>query len=387
MAHRFAVLALVLTTAEAGAILTATARHAPRPQSTLPSTCGYPSIMATGHWMWKPSGELERVVSHWTGEDLSQLGSKEQLQLWWRHPNCTNEETNWPEILLKTQHHKRLLFLGDSTMSYLHKAFVRNSHLRCRAPHRIQEDRCSLAQYLAVVAPHRFPHGERQFGEGPFKIGMDFPGCTDCIATAQKCRSRLEAEYVPMEHARDKTVSSADFQTTQDVLLQHHLKKFPADVVVVNAGLHAMAMCSFAGFEEAFPGRQQAKQCWEKRTSQYTEDVRLLLERLQAAAGTVLWLSINAINDGLQDKSRISFSNDLSVQQFNAAMEEITRELSIPVLDVYRMSSLPFAMHELHSDPVHLHNRGDLYYRELAALVAQAIIEIQGTNHTAAADR
>eukprot|EP00951_Prasinocladus_malaysianus_P030026 scaffold280458_cov43-Prasinocladus_malaysianus.AAC.1 len=67
------------------------------------------------------------------------------------------------------------------------------------------------------------------------------PGCTDCSgckSTAQRCTNRSIVEFITMEHPRDKTVSSDEFPTSQDVLLHHHLPKYPADVVILNFGLH-----------------------------------------------------------------------------------------------------------------------------------------------------
>ena len=346
--------------------------------------CDFQTVMAGGDWVRNSDGVVVSNLRHDARDDEGTRGAMDgdddgsSRYASWRHVNCSLASSAWPmHILNAGRHHKplrKLLFLGDSTMGYLHKAFSQYERLRCFSPYRRQEDRCSLDRYYDVPAPHGWPHGQRQLGEGPFKVGLAQPGCLDCSgcsAMAQKCAFGTEVEYIPMEHARDKTVSSDDYPTSQAVLLRHYLAQYPADVVVLNFGLHGMSMCSFDKFEEYFPGRFD--ECWEERSRIFQRDVKDLVGQLQESTQLVIWVSISAINDELQDPSRMSFSSNNSSKLFNAAANEAMTELGVPVVDVSRMSGLPFAISDLHTDPVHLRAMNDLYYNELAAMVAQAI--------------
>ena len=341
--------------------------------------CDFKTVMAGGDWVRNSDGVIVSDLQHVHDVDTPGAdGNDKSRYASWRHVNCSLASSTWPvHVLNAGRHHnplRKLLFLGDSTMGYLHKAFSQYERLRCFSPYRRQEDRCSLDRYYDVPAPHGWPHGKRKLGEGPFKVGLTQPGCLDCSgcsAMAQKCAFGTEVEYIPMEHARDKTVSSDDYPTSQTVLLRHYLAQDPADVVILNLGLHGMSMCSFDQFEEYFPGRFD--ECWENRSRIFQRDVKDLVRRIQKSAKLVVWVSISAINDELQDISRVSFSNNNSSNLFNAAANNAMAELGVPVVDVSRMSGLPYAISDLHTDPVHLRAMNDLYYNELAAMVAQAI--------------
>lgn len=298
----------------------------------------------------------------------------------WKHIGCDPQSYGAPEArqLLDRLSGRKVLFLGDSTMGHLHRAFASMGALKCSRPYREQSDRCSLARYLRLPYPHAYAHGQKTLGEGPFKIGLDRPGCTDCSGCSSmvmNCAAGSEVEFITMEHNMDKTVSSDRFKTTQDTIIDHYLATSPRkpDIIVVNTGLHPMAMCHFERFEEFFPGK--FKSCWRRRTATFAAQAKGLLKRLQAVAPTVIWVSISAVNDGLQAPQRLSFSSNQNTIEFNKAMEPILKELSLPVLDTYRMSSMDYAMQELHSDPVHLRNHEDLYYRELAQMLGHAIMQ------------
>jgi hypothetical protein len=178
-----------------------------------------------------------------------------------------------------------------------------------------------------------------------------------------------------MEHNLDKTVSSERYETTQDAIIDYYLAapEHRPDVIVVNTGLHPMSMCSFGRFTEFFPG--QRKSCWRRRKAIFAEQAQQLLRRLRGLASTVIWVTISAVNDALQATERLSFSSNQNSIDFNGAMQAVLEEERVIVLDTFRMSSDEYAMHELHSDPVHLRNHGDLYYKELAAMLAHAVLQ------------
>lgn len=361
--------------------------------SGVETSCGFEAVMAGGEWVRSDTGEVVSKLEELRAVDREgQQVDRSLVPFKWVKPNCSELNSSWPADFTLRARGQRILFLGDSTMGYLHNSFAGERKLRCHKSHKKQADRCSLDRYYEVPAPRGYPHGVPKLGQGPFKVGADSPGCLDCSgcsAQAQKCKAHIEVEYIPMEFPNDKIVSSAEFPTSQDVLINHYLVKNHKDIVILNMGLHPLAMCHFQRFEENFPGRFQ--ECMEQRLEIIRQDVSLLIRRLKGVIKRVFWITTSAIADEQQDPSRLDFSNNLLVQQLNEALEDVMRDMQVQVVDVYRMSSLPFAMHELHSDPVHLRRHQEAYYKSLAKMVAQAIsqnmpeIEQKGSKPPAAA--
>eukprot|EP00873_Tetraselmis_striata_P029293 jgi/Tetstr1/449557/TSEL_036644.t1 len=357
--------------------------------------CTYSKVQSGGRWVDEDGDAAERDDSDAQTRSLREIqgrthgGEAEQTErekkhspssYRWKHVGCHPQSYGIPdaETLRKSLGGRKILFLGDSTMGYLHRGFIDLDGVECSRSYREQADRCSLARYLRLPDPHAYPHGRKVMGEGPFKIGLDRPGCTDCSgcqSKAARCVAHSEVEFITMEHNADRTVSSSRFETTQDAIIDHYLatSSRKPDVIVVNTGLHPMSMCSFARFKEFFP--RQKKRCWQRRASMFASQARTLLKRLQGVAPTVIWVSISAVQDSLQAPERLAFGGNNNTIEFNRAMAPVLDELQVPVLDTYRMSSVKYAMDELHSDPVHLRNHGDLYYKELAAMLAQAIVQ------------
>ena len=81
--------------------------------------------------------------------------------------------------------------------------------------------------------------------EGPVGYGKHRPGCRDCsdcqpyLCTGGDTHQKQSLEFLPVEFARDVTLQTAAFNTSQEVVAEY-LPEHPKDVCVVGAGLDDM---------------------------------------------------------------------------------------------------------------------------------------------------
>lgn len=63
--------------------------------------------------------------------------------------------------------------------------------------------------------------------------------CSSCISSCSDCRGTV-IESIGIEHASDNRIRSIDYNSTQENIILHYLKKRKPDILAFNAGLHEL---------------------------------------------------------------------------------------------------------------------------------------------------
>ena len=257
------------------------------------------------------------------------------------------EYTSLPALSPAEKH--KTVFLGDSTMLRLFEAIRRQlveaqdidttlSNNFC-----ISHDNCLLNEYLNVSKDIAWKQPDRYI-EGPTgnvnHPGEIKPWCSDCVSCkAKKCG---HLEYLPVEFARDVTIQTPRYATTQQ-LVGTYLTIAPVGLCIVNAGLHDMEIA--AG---------------QMTSQQYAENVHFYMTQLSVGCKLTVWLHTSSVLD--EEKYR-HMQNNKKIVAWNSAVERMltTRHPHVKILDVFEFSN------QTHMDNVHLNGE---YYSAIGKLLA-----------------
>jgi hypothetical protein len=271
----------------------------------------------------------------------------------------------------------RIVMLGDSTMARLaqHTKDIFLPGLSCpnvagrsrsaaehaRIAH-VSTSRCDRMEYLGVPRPDTWtppPRADELIVDhqpwtsnlecgnclaGPTVYGFRHEFCTDCLGChAFWCRrGNRSVEYLPVEYAKDTSLQTKDDPTTQ-LVVAGYLRRYPADLCVVNAGIHDTKLAY---------------------STPYVQNVAAYVAALteagvapshQPGCMRVLWLTTSAsLGQHSQNNTRIASWN-------YQVMANLSRDVDI--IDVFAQSAMwP------HEDNVHL--RGDYYHLLARSIVA-----------------
>lgn len=237
-----------------------------------------------------------------------------------------------------TRVHDSVVFLGDSTMSRLAKAYKARHRLGARCTR--TAGRCNLAEYLNIT---KGPWVAPPPTCGPTLFGLTHPWCSDCSGcNAFLCGNATRTvEYLPVEYACDVEMQTATHVTTQAVVahyLQH--RRVPLLTCVANAGIHDERLGLNA-------------------SESYSLFVRQYMALLVKACARIVWLTTSAA------RTDADLQKNWHMRAQNA---RVTAEMPayVNIIDVFNAShSGPFS----HADNVHMNEK---YYETLARTFTHA---------------
>lgn len=315
-----------------------------------------------------------------TFEDFSSQGGTwstvhnrfNQTQHRWQPTGCSRKQQDL--VLDKQeiqQRVKRIVLLGDSMMARTAGPLVGKLEKAlgdigtCRKTK--SGDRCGEATgILGLQAPQWKCENNTQCnghlaaseGEGPLLYGSEHPGCRDCggcDAAFFHCGD-LRVDFIAVEWARDVELQTLKYTTTQQVVAVEHFSTDPPDMVVFNTGVHDI---------ELFP---------QHGTKFYERNLRWYTQLLLAGNMTVVFVNIASIADDLVPEPYRHTTSNALIQQANEVSKQIMQELSLPYLDVYKISNHEYAQ-SLHVDAIHFQEE---YNQEICHILVSQLYAVFG---------
>ena len=358
------------------------------------------------------SREAEKVLSCWN------RGSWHQWQ--WtpaQDPGCdaANKDASG-QVDTKWLQGERLAILGDSQAVHYRRALLRHlegcrnvrTAVRCREsstcelrsllPSAHQNSMhilrhpggggapsCSLRTTdMALLDALAFVHHHGRY----FSVAGTTESCMAC-GGCESIRAQCalaSVESIGIEHPLDTRITSAAFNSTQEVIIRGYLAPHPPTLLAFNAGLHCAAGDPDNPLRQLVRNPGETDASWverraaaSKRSMEETDTVgwyRTSLERYVALLRqhlpetTLVWLRTTAPGDN-KPHPFIGVTNKKTLGNLNRVADAVMESNGIAVLDTWAMSSYPGLA--LHTDPVHLHGRNDLFYNTvMRALLSYA---------------
>lgn len=207
---------------------------------------------------------------------------------------------------------------------------------------------------LANISSSQFVHpgpSEGPVAHGLQNLGSDCRDCSGCDAKLFVCKDgihQMTIEYIAVEFARDVSLQSSLFKTTQENV-GHYLSKQNVSHVIFNTGLHDTAL------EDASAKSYSDNLMW------YTEILNKFLP-----SATFLWVDTVPVVRGKQpDRWRNVTMNDL-IAAYNRAATRIVEHLGYKKVSPFGILQLPY-FSQMNSDGVHYFKEGGVFYDMLAA--------------------
>lgn len=167
------------------------------------------------------------------------------------------EAPAWPtaEVLRDTFTDKRIYIAGDSQSMLLHKVIHKylDNTIGDNTPVRNHDGRDPLRLKEFYQLESSAPSEHDNDGVGPVENGRINPGTTDCRGCGSTYTLFWElglhiVKHV-MEFAKDTELSSTQYEYTQEVIFQSFARRYPADIVFWNTGVHDMKAGDADSFE------------------------------------------------------------------------------------------------------------------------------------------
>jgi len=316
---------------------------------------------------WNTSQIMKKELDICSWTDLSR---KENTDL---NRDCRKKLHKKKNDILGERSFGRLLMFGDSTVFRLSsispfmKSLIINIPNYSCTRHEGSSTGCeNLSLMKQLKAPIWNPPNS-SLGEGPAAIGLDNPGCSDCIGCNMDfllCQSNgrdpisqdtmsLHGGFIPIEFARDVELQSPSASTTQEVVAtflqefyntEQLVNDFGLPICVVNSGHHDVLVAT---------------------ESQFVENVMTYIGLLTPQCSMIVWITTNAPlgNTYPQQIELTRLWNEAVIQSFRSrGSNQLLNKLF--VVDVY-----PASLNATHLDNVHM---SDQWYIDLGEFLYQA---------------
>ena len=204
-------------------------------------------------------------------------------------------------------------------------------------------------------------------GLGPLGFGRTNRGCSDCGACGPRiweCADGAMVEFVGIEFAKDVEYQSDVYNTTQENIINHYLRKQAPYQIVFNTGLHDMGV-DMRGVDVGSPERLKKFGLVDSYGENLLWYGRLLKKTLEPHGTFFVWLSTTSIRADLQPEVYKETTNNAKSELLNIAASKVMHTLGIPVIDLYAISRLPY-FQNLNNDGVHYGGDDDLFYKLVA---------------------
>ena len=284
-----------------------------------------------------------QVPAHFEGENEStsnqylcgHSGSWNGAQ--WLHNNCKQ----YPKL-----NTVKAIFLGDSTMLRLSRAFIsateQTLRVTCKIVRFAPVPRCGMMEYLGITRAKVWEKPNQSTNVGPLAFGLGHPFCNDCSGCdpyEAKC-PRFGIEYLPVEFAKDMELQSNFSLFTQENIRLYLSRRPRNDVAFVNSGLHDQNITGLT-------------------SQQYVQNVQDYLSLLVDNVRVLIWLSTSAPRGDANQPQTLPLTLERNQMVHFMIKQKFPR---VFIMDVYNMTIKP----EHHADNVHMKH---FVYQQVAALL------------------
>ena len=268
-----------------------------------------------------------------------------------------NTDTECSQMIISIVKHmglRGILFLGDSTMSYLWKEAHKIEHRYPLPSKNIASSRCDWLQSFGIKPSKvwRMPNRTR---EGPVAYGLDHHWCTDCsgcntfMAVPKSNEdNKLLMDYIAVEFARDVEMQSVYGNTTQETLSRYlQLEGKLYSLCVINSGVHDMVISGLTTFD-------------------YILNVKEYLELVFPVCLHIVWIETTAPRGDKGYRQTVAVT-----REWNSALNSLLKTYfhhRVSVVHVFEKS-----LKATHVDNIHLHVS---WYRELARSLFEKVLDL-----------
>lgn len=248
---------------------------------------------------------------------------------------------------------KHVVILGDSQMN---QVALRLSKLLGNCTIVKTGSRCGeVSGYLELgnISSSDFVHPGRS--EGPVayglqNLGSDCRDCNICEAKLFECKDglhRMKVEYIAVEFARDVSLQSSLYRTTQENV-GHYLSKQNVSHVIFNAGLHD------SGLEDASGKSYRENLIW------YSGVLRSFMP-----LASFLWVDTVPVVSTRQPNIWRNVTANWLLSEYNRIALRVTDQFGYQRISPFGILQLPY-FSKLNSDGVHYLEEGGVFYDMLA---------------------
>jgi hypothetical protein len=186
---------------------------------------------------------------------------------------------------------------------------------------------------------------------GPTAFGLGNPGCRDCSgceALLHECKddefaASATLEYIAIEFARDVSIQSSAYATTQESVVLGYLARDPPDYIVFNCGLH----------DTSLP--DPSSEAYERNLRWY---MSVLLKLVPASR--LLWVHTTAVHASAQPERFRNVTSNVRVWGYNQVAQRVMNEHGVRIVDPFPMLLLPVFEGET-PDGVHFYGDQGFY--------------------------
>ena len=247
-----------------------------------------------------------------------------------------------------------LVFLGDSQMYHLTRSF---SKIMGNCTLIKSGSRCGETNgYLGIEAlssDGEFVHPGQS--EGPVAHGLQNLGsgcrdCAGCDAMLFKCRDgshEMMIEYIAIEFARDVSLQSSLYKTTQENV-GYYLSKHNVSHIVYNTGLHDTSL------EDASSQSYRDNLVW------YNDVLRKFMP-----FASYLWVDTVAVVKEMQPERWRNVTMNELIADYNRIASRISDQFGYQRISPFGLLQLPY-FSQLNSDGVHYMESSGVFYDMLA---------------------
>ncbi|CAE8639173.1 unnamed protein product, partial [Polarella glacialis] len=180
--------------------------------------------------------------------------------------------------------------------------------------------------------------------------------CNLCVNLRYQCPGGGRLVEVVVEQFEQTSITTARSPTTLRWLFNEWIPKQKFDYVIGNIGLHELDDIQKHGGVDQF-------------TAQASRFAGLVSEAAGGPAGPKFTYVLTTDASDDYYKEYAALTNSYHIKILNDIVKAQMERIKVPLADAFSVSRYHGSLHALHSDRVHMHQKNDLYYRQMALAV------------------